>query len=470
MATLIKIKYSNQKDHLPSVMRAVINYCLQPEKTRSAEEAWSVSGINCNPDIAYQEFMANKAIWDKTDGLCFRHYVQSFHPDEEVDPEEVIEMGLEFARRAWPGYSVVVAFHFDSDHMHNHFIIDTVHPDTGKKLHEDRNNIKRLRDLNDEICLAHGLSVLSPFGKGKTKSVGAREYRSGSKGESWKFRLRAAIRYAMQHSGSREEFIAQMKKLGYGVRWEDNRKHITYTCYREPKFENGSFRKCRDNKLSDEKYLKENMEYEFEIRQEILAGRDDGNAHGRADRRNTHGEDQRRGMGTPHEDGREYAGSYTVYDDGEKEHVDYESFVFDENGNLIEGAIGSYERDNEESNRDHHGRERKTGWESERESYFSGRQMGKTPKHSVVDSNRVRSRSVGSRLALGGVLGLASLTDGDDDNKTAEEIEAEERARLAGQNVAGVLEVAKLVAEAVTSHNDTSDEPVEDYEEPTLKM
>ena len=65
---------------------------------------------------------------------------------------------------------------------------------------------------------------------------------------------------------------------------------------------------------------------------------------------------------------------------------------------------------------------------------------------------------------------MASLTDGDDDNKTAEEIEAEERTRLAGQNVAAVFEIAKLVAEAVTSHNDTLDEPVEDYEEPTLKM
>ena len=120
MATLIKIKYANQADHLPSVMRTVIAYCLQPEKTHSPDKTWSVSGINCDPEIAYREFMANKAVWEKTDGLCFRHYVQSFHPDENIKPEEVIEMGLEFARRAWPGYNVVVAFHFDSDHMQNH--------------------------------------------------------------------------------------------------------------------------------------------------------------------------------------------------------------------------------------------------------------------------------------------------------------------------------------------------------------
>ena len=61
---------------------------------------------------------------------------------------------------------------------------------------------------------------------------------------------------------------------------------------------------------------------------------------------------------------------------------------------------------------------------------------------------------------------MASLTD-NDDNKTAEEIEAEERARLAGENVAGVLEIARLVAEAVTNYGDISDDPLE---EPVLKM
>ena len=461
MATLIKIKYANQADHLPSVMRTVIAYCLQPEKTHSPDKTWSVSGLGCDPEMAYREFMANKAVWEKTDGLCFRHYVQSFHPDENVKPEEVIEMGLD----AWPGYNVVVAFHFDSNHMHNHFIIDTVHPDTGKKLHEDRNNIKRLRDINDEICLAHGLSILSPFGKGKAKSVGTREYRSGSKGDSWKFRLRAAIKYAMQRSANREEFIAVMKKLGYGVRWEDNRKHITYTCYREPKYENGAYKKCRDNKLSDEKFLKENMEYEFEIRQEILAGRYNGDARDHTDRRNTDGEDQRRGMGTPQKNGRRYGSADTSYDEGAQGYVHDESVAPDENGNTFEESNRAHEQADERSERGHNG-EQKTGWESERESYFSARKMGEAPKRTVANSTSVRSRAVGSRLALGGLVGLASLTD-NDDNKTAEEIEAEERARLAGENVAGVLEIARLVAEAVTNYGDISDDPLE---EPVLKM
>ena len=90
--------------------------------------------------------------------------------------------------------------------------------------------------------------------------------------------------------------------------------------------------------------------------------------------------------------------------------------------------------------------------------------MGEAPKRTVANSTSVHSRAIGSRLVLSGLAGLASLTD-DDENKTAEEIEAEERARLAGENVAGILEIARLVAKAVTSHSED-----ELLEEPVLKM
>ena len=204
------------------------------------------------------------------------------------------------------------------------------------------------------------------------------------------------------------------------------------------------------------------MEYEFEIRQEILAGRYDGDARDRTDRRSTNGEDQRRGMGTPQKNGRGYGSADTVYDEGAQGHVHDESVSSDENGNTFEQSNRTNEQADKGSKRGHKG-EPKTGWESERESYFSARKMGEAPKRTVANSTSVRSRALGSRLALGGLVGLASLTD-NDENKTAEEIEAEERARLAGENVAGVLEIARLVAEAVTNQ---SDEPLE---EPVLKM
>lgn len=453
MATLMKIKYANQADHRPSVMRAVLSYCLNPEKTKH-EQAWMVCGVNCNVDYAYQEFLTNKTVWGKTDGLCFRHYVQSFHPNENITPHEMMKIGIEFATRAWPGYSVVIATHLDRDHMHNHFIIDTVHPDTGKKLHEDRNNIARLRKINDEICSAHGLSVLTPSDKGTTQSIGTREYRSGSKSESWKFRLRSAIKQAMQRSGSREEFVAVMKKLGYGVRWEDTRKNITYTCYREPKYKNGIYRKCRDIRLAHEKYTKESMEHEFEIRTEILARGNDRHAQRRTDRRHADGEDQRRGMGTPGVDFEQHASVHAEDDPNAKESAKRKRMG---EKDLREGSDHAVEQSGNTDkghNKEHRTRDGNTGWETERATYFSSHAMGKQAKASMVDAGRVRGSSLATGLALGGIGTLAALTQ-DDDEKNEDPFE----------EIAALLKLAELGVTIAKSHRKNDSITVEPMEE-----
>ena len=460
MAIIVKLKYKNQADHLPSVMKAVINYCLQEHKTNSKENPYTVSGQHCTPELAYNQFMANKAVWKKTDGVCFRHYIQSFSPDEELTPEETNQIGLEFAARAWQGYGVLVVTHSDKGHLHNHYIIDSVNVETGRKLHEDRNNINRLRAINDEICLAHGLSTLPPYRNGKVHSISGREYRAGSKGDSWKFRLRGAIQYAMEHSGSREEFIANMKKLGYGVRWEEGRKNITYTCYREPKYKNGAYRKCCDDKLSDEKYLKEVMEYEFKLRQEILAGRDDQAEHTGGDvrRGSPHGADHRGGLG-----GVGTNNSRNRSGDQGAENCDKGTKSGNCGTQKSDARAGGADEEKREQNREH-GYE--YAWEAERRRYFesqSARRARRQPMVAKTAANRAPNRA---GIALGGLLGLASAINNDDSNKTAEEIEAEERARLAGNNIVATLKLMEMGVNALLD-NSEEDEP---YEDPTMKL
>ena len=122
-----------------------------------------------------------------------------------------------------------------------------------------------MRKTSDRICAEHRLSVLEPYVQTyKKKAIGTREYRSALKGESWKIWLIRYINTAMTRCGSREEFCNLMCAAGYSVTWEESRKYITYT---RP---NGM--KVRDNKLHDEKYLKENMEDEFRTREKNTAG------------------------------------------------------------------------------------------------------------------------------------------------------------------------------------------------------
>lgn len=194
--------------------------------------------------------MATKKSYGKTDGMNFYQYVQSFSPEENITPQQAHEIAIEFAEKAWTGYEVLVATHCDAQHIHSHFVINSVSFENGKKLRQNPNTLKSLRALSDEICRQHNLSTLEPYSKDGMK-ISTREYRTAVKGQSWKFKLMNDIDKAMNISGGKEDFINAMSIMGYSVTWTDDRKYITYQCPNKMK--------CRDIKLHNDKYLKGSM-------------------------------------------------------------------------------------------------------------------------------------------------------------------------------------------------------------------
>lgn len=260
MATVTFIKYEKQS---AGALGGVAAYVSQRDKTMQEDGQQFISGQNCTPRLAAQEFRTTRAAHCKGSPVWFYHYVQSFAPDESVTGELAHEIAKEFAVRAWPESEVLIATHIDREHIHSHFIVNSICFDSGKMLRQGPGTLARLRSISDELCAVHGLSVL-PKQEVKTQRLGAREYRSAAKGESWKFRLMNTIDECMRCARTRDAFIALMKSEGYQVRWAASRKSITYTTP-------GGMR-CRDDRLHDEKYLKEAMEREFRIRAEIISG------------------------------------------------------------------------------------------------------------------------------------------------------------------------------------------------------
>ena len=262
MATVTYIRESKQSI---STMKGVIDYCCQDKKVYDKiSNQRLVSGVNCDGENAFKEFMATKKSYGKTDGMNFYQYVQSFSPEENITPQQAHEIAIEFAEKAWTGYEVLVATHCDAQHIHSHFVINSVSFENGKKLRQNPNTLKSLRALSDEICRQHNLSTLEPYSKDGMK-ISTREYRTAVKGQSWKFKLMNDIDKAMNISGSKEDFINAMSIMGYSVTWTDDRKYITYQCPNKMK--------CRDIKLHNDKYLKGSMENEFRYRQEQYFGK-----------------------------------------------------------------------------------------------------------------------------------------------------------------------------------------------------
>lgn len=250
MATFTAIPEKTQN---ATAMKRVLDYVMQDKKTLY-NGIKLVSGQNCVPESAYQEFMATKHQYGKANGVFFKQYVQSFKPDCGATPEQIHQIGLETAK-AFDGFEVVVATHIDRDHWHNHFVVNSVNCETGLKIQINEKGLEELRHKSDEICQQFGLEILKPYQKPKQRSLNQREYRAALRGDSKKLKLTNAIDYAVAKSRNKNQFIEQMQKLGYGVKWIDRYKYITYTTPDGQRF--------RDNRLLDDKYLKTNMEELF---------------------------------------------------------------------------------------------------------------------------------------------------------------------------------------------------------------
>jgi hypothetical protein len=244
-------------------MAAVMEYTKREEKTLWQGQSL-VSGINCRPESVYDDFLSTKLLYHKDDKTLFFHMAQSFPKGADVDPVTAHAAAMELGKY-FEGHEVLVCTHTDRGHVHSHFIINSVSLEDGRKLHISEPELIALRQRNDQVCEMFGLPV---FQKGqkkkKVKSMSTAEYHTAARGESWKFRLMDTIDECMRYAGTRDEFIALMRTEGYDVRWEASRKSITYTT--------PGGMKCRDDRLHDERYLKEAMECEFRIRAGIVHG------------------------------------------------------------------------------------------------------------------------------------------------------------------------------------------------------
>ena len=327
-------------------MKSVMRYVSQLGKT-----LWDgqqlVSGIGCQPETAFDEFLSTKLLHHKDGGVQFYHMVQSFPKGADVDPRAVHEAARQLAGY-FAGCEILVCTHTDREHIHSHCIINSVNFETGKKVHMADKQIQELRVRNDQICEELGLPKFQRDEQKRSRGMSNAEYYTADRGESWKFELMRVIDECMRCAGNREEFLILLRSEGYDATWTDSRKNITYTT--------PEGRKCRDSKLHIEKYLKENMEAEFGYRTENdntrnvdAAQKADGRGATAGTQRDSHGAELER-------DAQNAARSVSAADAAGRGL---------ENAPDAGGSTGIPDQDADERRR-----VRETGWEPEREVFF----------------------------------------------------------------------------------------------------
>ena len=281
-------KTINKRTNTHGAMRNCIEYVLRQDKT--SELLTYVTGPYChdeiNYDLVYRTFLEEKKMWDKDSGRMYAHNIISWHKDEQITPEQALEFGKEFAENWFSGFQTLVAVHKDKDHVHCHLVTNSVSYEDGRKLHNTRKDLERMKQLTNQMCRERGLTVAEKGKHFDGSQIEKGEVIAWSKDKYNLFRQQVkdsfvagcamAVLKALENCISKEKFIEKMKQFGWNVNWTEKRRHIT--------FQNQEGKKVRDSNLFKTFHLdisKEGLENEFNGNRK--KARDSANRDSRSD-------------------------------------------------------------------------------------------------------------------------------------------------------------------------------------------
>ena len=281
-------KTINKRTNTHGAMRNCIEYVLRQDKT--SEQLTYVTGPYChdeiNYDLVYRAFLEEKKVWDKDSGRMYAHNIISWHKDEQITLEQAFEFGKEFAEKWFQGFQTLVAVHKDKDHIHCHLVTNSVSYEDGRKLHNTKKDLERMKQLTNQMCRERGLTVVEKGKHFDGSQIEKGEVIAWSKDKYNLFRQQVkdsfvadcamAVLKALENCISKEKFIEKMKQFGWNVNWTEKRKHIT--------FQNQEGKKVRDSNLFKTFHLdisKEGLENEFNGNRK--KARDSANRDSRSD-------------------------------------------------------------------------------------------------------------------------------------------------------------------------------------------
>lgn len=174
------------------------------------------SGHNCDVEYAKSNFKELRMLYGKDNGIQAHTIIQSFKPGE-VTSEQANEIGLELAQSVAKDYQVAIYTHTDTEHIHNHIVINSVNIETGKKYHSNNKQRDFIKSENDRICQERGLSVV--LEKQASVRYTAAEKSLLKKGEtSWKDEIRQAVDIAKARTSDLDSLSEVLDKFGIETR------------------------------------------------------------------------------------------------------------------------------------------------------------------------------------------------------------------------------------------------------------
>ena len=212
-------------------LKQSINYIINPEKTINKdygknsyryleientennyknEKVCYVSSINCSERNSYEDMLFTKEEYGKTNGILAFHGYQSFK-EGEVTSDIAHEIGVKFAEEMFKDFEVVVATHQNTNHIHNHFIVNSVSFKTGRKYNNNRTNLAKLRHISDSLCAEYGLSTLD-------EDIGYKNtYKNKVLSDDYYRIIKEDLDNVISYSVTLKQVFDRMRILGYKI-------------------------------------------------------------------------------------------------------------------------------------------------------------------------------------------------------------------------------------------------------------
>ncbi len=253
------LKAVNVKVGRNASLKGIINYVLQPKKT----EEQLTTGFCCDVPKALEYFKETKENFGKTKGRQYYHFVQSFPPNENISAKQAHDAAVKFAEKCkkfW-GFEMIIVTHKDRDHLHTHFVMNSVSFVDGHKFHITRKELTNMKELQNQVCIELGYSAapkkgFDMFGKKRTEVTAnnAKTFRTLKKAEakqkdSYLQDCKEVFLKSLKMAKTKDQFIQLMHAQGFATEWKDNKKHIIFTDVKRKEAGESKY-KVRLNKLA----------------------------------------------------------------------------------------------------------------------------------------------------------------------------------------------------------------------------
>lgn len=220
---VLKISFGNRSSEM-------VNYLLNQNESRSRVQEVGGTVVGRDSTAIEREFKETRDYFGQQEGRQYYHVALSFErhdlgtltsPEGQPDFGRIRDYGERWAQEAGIAgrHEYLVVVHGEKEHPHAHVVWNATGLD-GKKYHNDRHNLDRLRDVNDRLARDHGIQrelgrVRDP---NRPSDKFLRQAERGGGRYSWKTDMQSRIQEAGRRAFSEEEFKARLKERGVDLR------------------------------------------------------------------------------------------------------------------------------------------------------------------------------------------------------------------------------------------------------------